>query len=421
MSANPDAFGIDEQEATHVDRHEEVTVDTEDSFSEAETAVHADGEISTDDMGFDPNFDGGAERQEPANTDDPAEGAEKPGEEAADAKGGEGEPGDAADKDSDDDKFEPIKGRFLPDGRYEITDANGKRQVLDAEKMAPGKLRSRAWYEALEQRATAAEQRAQQLENERAKEVAELKAQFEQRETEQRVEAKPWTAKGAEQPSIDNFDSVEAWSVANHEWLQAQNAPEAAPEAPAAEPAKQTADPAQDESVKQFQPRITEMVKVGKEKFGDEFVKNCIDPDVTPFDTYMLSFLDVEFNDTSVDLLNHYGKNMDAAWQVRELLRAGNTAQAIREVAKHEVAAMTATPNSSAPGNAAGARQNDSGIETEADEAVDPELLNQEHRVSKAPDPIKPASGRAPIRVDPEKESPAEYNRRRLKETMADF
>ena len=129
---------------------------------------------------------------------------------------------------------------------------------------------------------------------------------------------KPWAAKGAKAPVLEDFETVEAWADARDEWKEAQRAPAA--RQPAARPAD--ADGVATEMTEGRKAALLAAVEAGKAKHGDGFLDAVKDVPLPPemFDAVLES-------DYGADVLLYLGEHPDeaadlAALSGKPLLRA---------------------------------------------------------------------------------------------------
>ncbi len=302
------------------------------------------------------------------------------------------------------------KGKFLEDGRYEVTREDGSTFTLNRDELPPAGVSKRRWYQDLTSQIKKNEDELRAEREQHAAEIAELRSRLDKGEQDEQIEEKPWTAKGAEKPSLDDFDSVEDWADARDEWNEAQKAPDPVP-------------PEQQRLQEEFTRDAANLLKEGPTRFKDfdEVVTNNAD---APFDPLMSSFLLKESEDAAA-VFHHYGTNVEAAREIRAMLDRGDFKGAIRAVVKTEAQL----------GNGGGAQARaaggDDGLETDDDDipsanqgagsGVETEADNQpaaRRRVaSRAPEPITPIEGSAPQRADPEREPIDSYITRRAKES----
>lgn len=322
------------------------------------------------------------------------EGQERPTETHDDVK----PESDKDDKDDQDDESKDTKrGRFLEDGRYEVTKADGTKIVLDRDELPPAGVSRRKWYQTLTQQVEDSQAALKTQAEQHAAELAAIKQQISEQRQADDVKVKPWLADGATRPSIEDFESVDEWADARDEWKAAQDA-----HAEPAQPEKADAQPSETEAQAKLARDAALMLEEGAERFPDfdTVVKQNKD---APFDPYMTSFLLAEADDAPA-AFHYLGGHVDEARQVRALLEQGDVRGAIRALAKAEARA------SLQPGAQAGTAH-DSGVDTEAD-------TPRPVRASSAPAPIRPVNGTAPPRRDPDREPVGSYIERRRKEEL---
>ena len=348
---------------------------------------------STD--GVEINDDHAVERSVVTDELERHEGQTRPDSEPVKDEPAEKEPADKSADEKDDDEDEKAekgerKGRFLEDGRYEVTKADGTTVILDRDELPPAGVSRRKWYQTLSKQVEESQQALQEQQERHARELAEIKAQIAETRHAEDVKDKPWLAKEAPRPSVEDFDSVDEWADARDEWKAAQEAH-----------AKPEQQPAADDAQRAAQAKLARdaaaMLEEGTERFEDfeDVVKN--NPSA-PFDTLMTSFLIAEAEDAPA-AFHYLGSHVDEAKQIRVLLDQGNVRGAIRALAKAE-ARTSGTSADKAP---------DSGFDTEARPPA---------RASSAPAPIRPVNGAAPPRRNPDAEPVSSYIERRRKEEL---
>ena len=265
----------------------------------------------------------------------------------------------AEDKTEDNPKAKPTSSRYLKDGTLEITREDGtKIQLAESEIAAIARKR-------IDKATAIRSQLERSMADMEAKHEAELAAlRADTRELQQAD--KPWLAKGADKPSIDDFDDLNSWADARDEWTAAQNAP----------------NQAQNTEAQALTHHAMAMMQDGLARYPD-FDKVVKDNADAPFDHVMTHFLLSEGEDPT-EMFYHYGQNVDDLVNLRQMLADNNYKGALRALAKAEARLETTDPRP----------------------AIN---ANKPAQISKAPAPIRPITGGAPVTSSPENLSTEAY------------
>lgn len=123
---------------------------------------------------------------------------------------------------------------------------------------------------------------------------------------------KPWAAKGAAKPSMDDFESVEQWADARDEWKDAQAAqPDL--QSQGAKPAKGSPPSDEASGPTEFDTAVRTLFEAGVERFEDfDAVAGPIELNEEVLRATMAS-------DAAPDLLYYYGKHPEAADELNDL------------------------------------------------------------------------------------------------------
>lgn len=156
-----------------------------------------------------------------------------------------------------------------------------------------------------EEERAAARRRIEEVER---KYQAELEALKKGGTTPAQEPGKPWAAKGAPKPVLEDFDSVEQWADARDEWRDAQTA--------SAAPAKADDTPAGDQGGHEpspFDAAVKEIFEVGVARYEDfDAVAGPIELSAAVLEATMSS-------DMAPDLLYFYGKHPEVADELNDL------------------------------------------------------------------------------------------------------
>ena len=301
----------------------------------------------------------------------------------------------------EDDKDEPDKkevkpegkpaqprGRFLEDGRYEVTRPDGTTFTLERDELPTASASRKRWYQTLNEQVGKAQQALTEQEQRHAAELEKLREEFGLKKNAD----KPWLEKGSSKPDIDAFTDVNQWEDAVHEWREAQKEPDT------------KAESAEDkQAIEQLNRAAMAVLEDGKERFPD-FDDVVVNNAEAPFDPYMTSFLIAESEDAPA-VFHYLGSHLDEAMHMRALLAAGDVKAAIRAIAKAEA---RIDQNDDSPSRSVPAR-----------DVPDLDAERPPARASRAPAPTRRVQGAAPKRVSPETEPIDSYIKRREKESLA--
>ena len=296
-------------------------------------------------------------------------------EEAEGVEEDETQKAEKTDKDDGEKKSGRDRTRFLEDGKYEITREDGTKIVLDEDEVR--RIARRKTDRMYKQVAT---ERA-------AREALERQVQQQSGPSAEQLADKPWLAKGAAAPRLEDFEDPNDALAARDEWSAAQRAPDAG-------------EAAQLQQLQRLQADVSAAAEDGKERFQDFQEKVFENPNL-PFDVPMIAFL-TQSADDHAGVMYHLATHPEDALAIRQAL-ATNERQALKLLARAEAAIEF----DHTPGDDAG-----EGTRTTVPAA---KAVGTSTRISKAPEPISPVKGgAAPGRSDPATQSYEDYKKRRL-------
>ena len=230
---------------------------------------------------------------------------------------------------------------WTDDGGFEVDRGEGKEKVVLSKDEVKG-IASKRIGKATEQTRTARAELAQERENRQRLELerSQLQTQLAEAKTAAKEPVadpkKPWTAKGADKPVMETFESVEDWADAREEWRDAQK-PAADTEKPAAE---KKADPVDEKAVKQQQAvdawnkKRDAFNEEAIEKYGDDYKELLANDEVPLFPVFVDIVRDIAEDPAKVFIA--LGKDLEAAHEIADLITEKQGPKAVKLLAMFE-------------------------------------------------------------------------------------